>query len=222
MVPRRPSGLCTRKTGRLSDVAVLPYAWNGDNEGLSAIKGAVDIESGMPISPRPSSRTRAIVLAVLNGLWLATTPIARAWALGIPCSAALYVVGALSLNGVRPFTSVELYSEFPASLGGAAAAAPATLGALALADIILRGLRPKEDESIVEHLNRMAGIAGLLSSVFAAPLGFAIMSWFVPETFDVWHAVVVTAAGLGVVVGQLIFALILALVIVLLWVREGP
>ena len=189
---------------------MLPYAWNGDNEGLSAIKGAVDIESGMPAGPGPSSRTRrAIVLAVSNGFRLATTPIGRAWALGIPCSAALYTLGTLSLNGVRLFTSVELFLEFPA--------APATVGALALADIILRGLRPKEeDESIVERLNRMAGIAGLLSSVFAAPLGFAIMSWFAPETFEVWHAVVVTAAGLSVVVGLLIFALILALVVVLL------
>ncbi|KAM5539181.1 hypothetical protein V8D89_007054 [Ganoderma adspersum] len=207
-----------RKTRPSAGVMLLPYVRNRDDEELSAMKGAfdIDIEAGVNDSARPSSGSRAVVLDILKVFRLAATPIGRAWARGLPCSAALYAIGTLSLNGVRPFTSVELCLEFPASVGGAAVAAPATVGALAFVDFILHGLDLNEDHGIAVCLDEVAGVAGLLSSVFATPLGFAIMSWFMPEMFEVWHAVVVTAAGLSVLGGLLMFGLILALVVVLL------
>ncbi|KAM5539170.1 hypothetical protein V8D89_007043 [Ganoderma adspersum] len=210
------SGLHSHKTGPSGGVMLFPYA-RPRAMNLKDTFG-IDIEAGVNVSPRrPSSGSRAVVLhRILKGFQAAATSIPRALALGLPCSAGLYALGTMSLNGIHggPQISVRLaLKEVIVSLGGAALAAPATMSAITF---VLHGLGWK-DQSIAACLDKMAGILGLLSSMFAIPLGFTIMSFVAPETFVVWHALAVTAMGLGVVAAllMLVYGLIPALVAVL-------
>lgn len=172
-----------------------------------------------PAEGDPSSwLTRVLTFVKTFPASLIARALTRELYIALSCGTVLCFIGAQSLNHsdishVAPSSSINLKTDLLALLSGAAVAVFSSMGGISY--IVYRG-HGLDLEKIARCLDGIAGIIGLLASVFALPVGSAIMSLFGLETSGVWNALVVTATGLGVLVTVFFYCLILVLVLVLL------